>query len=359
MRWPWRRPEPPPRGALAPLRHALHRVLSGDLAGAEQALAQAAREAPGTVDVYLALANLLRARGDIGRAIQIHQNLLLRPELTEEVRREALLGLALDFRVGGFLQRAATSFQDLLEIDPGNLDALQELERIRVESGAWEEAIRIRRRIGRADPRSSQILAHMWSGLGRALQQQGKEHEARRAFRRALGQDRRCAEAYLALGDLALRQSRPRKAVGLWRRTLNLHPAIGIVLYPRLWEGMGAQKDVAGLERLLAERLEHEPQDHEAAIWLARVRVRRGRVDEGLAVLRQVQAREPRFLGADAEIGRILLREHRDGEALKAFEELLDRLPLDRTQLRCRSCGTQDTELHWRCPQCGEWDSFV
>jgi lipopolysaccharide biosynthesis regulator YciM len=334
-------------------------VLAGDLAAAEHALAQAARDDPGTVDIYLALANLLRARGDIGRAIQIHQNLLLRPELAEDVRREALLGLALDFRVGGFLQRAATSFQDLLEIDPRNLQALTELERIRVDAGAWEDAIRIRRQIGRADPRTPQVLAHLWAGHGRACLQEGRENDGRRAFRRALSQDRRCAEAYLALGDLALRQGRTKRAVGSWRRTLDLHPAIGIVLYPRLWEGMGAPRDLVGLERLLAERLENEPQDHEAAIWLARARVRLGRVDEGVAVLRQLQNRDPAFLGAPAEIGRILLREHRDGEALKAFEELLDHLPLDRTQLRCHNCGTQDTDLHWRCPQCGEWDSFV
>ncbi len=358
MRWPWQRSRPAPPTSIVPLRRALHLVLAGDLAAAEHALAQAARGDPGTVDVYLALANLLRTRGDIGRAIQIHQNLLLRPELREDGRREALLGLALDFRVGGFLQRAATSFQDLLEVDPRNLRALTELERMRVDAGEWEEAIRIRRHIGRADPRTPQVLAHLWAGLGRMLLQEGKEPAARRAFRRALSQDRKCAEAYLILGDLALRAGRPKRAVGLWVRTLDLHRSIGIVVYPRLWAGMGTLENMVGFEKLLAERLDEDPQDYEAAIWLARARVRLERVDEGIAVLRQVQARDPGFLGAHAEIGRILLRERRDPEALKAFEEILDRLPLERTQMRCRSCGTQDADLRWRCPQCGEWDSF-
>ncbi|MEE8556619.1 MAG: tetratricopeptide repeat protein [Myxococcota bacterium] len=334
-------------------------MLAGDLPGAERSLAQAAREDPSTVDAYLALASLLRTRGDIGRAIQIHQNLLLRPDLTEEPRQEALLGLALDFRVGGFLQRAAATFEDLLEIDPGNLEALQELERIRVDSGDWEAAIQIRKRIGRGDPRTPNVLAHLWSGLGRAKLQAGRENEGRRAFRRALSQDRGCAEAYLALGDFALQHGKASRALGLWRRTLGLHPAIGLLAYPRLWEGSVATGDLGRLEQLLAERIEESPDDTEAAIWLARVRVRQERVDEGLAVLSQQVARDPTFLGGHAEMGRILLRERRDAEALKTFEELLDRLPLDRSQLRCRHCGTQDTHLHWRCPQCGEWDSFV
>ena len=42
----------------------------------------------------------------------------------------------------------------------------------------------------------------------------------------------------------------------------------------------------------------------------------------------------------------------------KSFEELLAHLPLERSKLQCQACGTQDSQLHWRCPQCGEWDTF-
>jgi len=349
----------PDRTTGAHMRHALHLVLAGDLVAAEAELAEAARLDSSSSDVYLALANLYRARGEIGRAIQIHQNLLLRKDLEPALRREALLGLALDFRAGGFLRRAAASFEEVREVDPNNQQALRELERIRVESGDWEEAIRIRRQIGRADPATPQILAHLWTGLGRERAKGGQENEARKAFRRAFGHDQNCSEAYIALGDQKFRDGKIRKAIGLWRRALPLHPAIGSLLYPRLWEGHTALEELTGLEALLQERLTLEPEDREASIWLARALVRQGRVDEGIAVLRRVLDRAPEFLAGYAEIGRVLLNEKREFEAVKSFEELLDRLPLERQRLRCRSCGTQDTELHWRCPQCSEWDSFV
>ena len=105
------KPQPPERSATAQLRSALHLVLAGDLPAAEAQLAEAARLDSSSSDVYLALANLYRLRGDIGRAIQIHQNLLLRPDISDELRRESLLGLALDFRAGGFLKRATASFE--------------------------------------------------------------------------------------------------------------------------------------------------------------------------------------------------------------------------------------------------------
>lgn len=353
-----RGPAGPPSGVSGPLRDALRWVLEGDLAEAERALAEAARIDSSSIDVYLALANLYRARGEVGRAIQIHQNLLLRQDLPAAQRRECQLGLALDFQSGGFLSRAAASFEELLELEPRNTQALRELERIKIESGDWEDAIRIRRRIGGSDPNTSRVLAHLWAGLGRSHAREGREADARRAFRRALGRDRNCAEAYLALGDQLLRDAKPKKAVGLWRRALPLHPSAGLLVYPRLWEGFTALGDLAGFERVLRERLGAEPDDTEATVWLARTCVRLGKVDEGLTQLRRLLDRTPGYLPAYAEIGRVLLSERRDFEALKSFEELLDRLPLERDRLRCASCGTQDTELHWRCPQCGEWDTF-
>ena len=119
------RTEGTPRAPVAELREALQRVLAGDLAGAENALATAARLDSSSIDLYLALATVYRSRGAIGRAIQIHQNLLLRRELPAGLRREALLGLAFDFRAGGFLRRAVASFRELLEHEPRNEDALR------------------------------------------------------------------------------------------------------------------------------------------------------------------------------------------------------------------------------------------
>ena len=360
MRWFRRQPRPEPQpDVAAPMRRALHLVLSGDLAAAEAELAEAARSDSTSVEVYLSLANLYRTRGEIGRAIQIHQNLLLRQELPESLRREALLGLALDFRAGGFLRRAAASFEELLQVQPNNVQALRELEHLRVESGNWEAAIRIRRRLTRSDPATPQILAHLWTGLGREHDKAGREADARKAFRRALGQDRRCAEAYIALGDQRRRGEKIRKAIGLWTRALPLHPAIGGLLYPRLWEAYSALEDLASFEALLQKRIEAEPADLEAPLWLSRTVVRLGRIDEGLTVLRRLLDRVPGPLPVYGEIGRVLLRENREQEALKSYAELLERIPAERPRLRCRSCGSPDTELHWRCPQCGEWDSFV
>ncbi len=357
--WLRRKPKSAPeRTAAAQLRSALHFVLAGDLPAAESALAEAARVDSTSSDVYLALANVYRLRGDIGRAIQIHQNLLLRADIGLELRRDAMLGLAQDFRAGGFLKRSAAAFQDLLELEPDNLQALHALERIRVDAGDWNGALEVRKRIGNRDPATLKVSAHLWTGLGRAAVARGQDADARKAFKRALATDADCAEAYIALGDQCLRESSWKKASGLFRRALSTHPAIGTLLYPRLSEVHAKLGDPAGFEALLRDRLDAMPDDREASLWLARTLATLKRVDDALGILRRLLDRDPGCLAAHAEIGRILLVEHRDEDARKAFEELLARLLPEPRRLACRGCGTQDTRLHFRCPQCGEWDSF-
>ncbi|MFQ5699735.1 MAG: tetratricopeptide repeat protein [Myxococcota bacterium] len=364
LRWPralrrLRSPRPL-RSHATRLRRALHHALQGHLGEAEDELAGALQEDSSSHDVSLALATLYRARGEVGRAIQIHQTLLLRPGLEPALRRECLLGLALDFRSGGFVERAKAAFEGLIAEDPGHQEALVALEHLYVDAGEWEEALRIRRRIGRSDPRTPRILAHLWSGLGRAHAASGRKAEARRAFRKALTRDPTSAAALVGLGDLRHAEGQLRKAIGLWLRALPLHPAAGGLLYPRLWEAHVALGDLASFEARVAgfESSDVDPEIlARAAIWRARARVRLGRVYDAIEGLRQRLDLDPERFELRAEIGRILLDDHRDLEARKAFEELLAHAPRERPALVCRACGARDAVLHWRCPQCGEWDS--
>jgi lipopolysaccharide biosynthesis regulator YciM len=359
VRWLRRRLSPEPEAASARIRSALHRVLAGDLEAAEAALAEAVRLDSSSADVYLALANVYRARGEMGRAIRIHQNLLQRPDLPDAVRREAQLGLALDFRAGGFLARSIAAFRELLEADPDNLEALRELERIHVEAGDWEAAIGVRRRIGGRDPQSARVLGHLWTGLGRVRAQEGDEREARRMFRRALRSDRACADARLALADQSLRVGKPARAIAHAMRTLDHHPAIGSLAYPRLFEAHEAAGTLPALEARLRERLERAPHERETALWLARLLLAQRDLDAAVGVLETLLRRQPDVLEAWAELGRALLQHGRSAEALKTFEEWLAHLPPARRRLHCTSCGSPSPQLAFRCPQCGAWDSLA
>src|SRR5262245_30161152 len=127
MRWrsAWRKRTP--QSTDAALRAALLAVLANDLDRAEALLSEVVRRDPNAIDPYLALGRLYRRRGEVGRAIRIDQNLLLRSDLSPEQTLAALEDLAEDFRQGGFLQRAVASCEELLARDSRHRGALRAL----------------------------------------------------------------------------------------------------------------------------------------------------------------------------------------------------------------------------------------
>src|SRR6201986_5564400 len=63
-----------------------------------------------TIETHFALGSLYRRRGEVERAIRIHQNLLARETLAPEHREQALLALAQDYLRAGLLDRAEALF---------------------------------------------------------------------------------------------------------------------------------------------------------------------------------------------------------------------------------------------------------
>ncbi|RKZ57943.1 MAG: lipopolysaccharide assembly protein LapB, partial [Candidatus Parabeggiatoa sp. nov. 3] len=64
-----------------------------------------------TVETHLALGILFRRRGEVNRAIRIHQNIIKRPTLHPQQRSLALFELGQDYRHAGLLDRAEQLFQ--------------------------------------------------------------------------------------------------------------------------------------------------------------------------------------------------------------------------------------------------------
>jgi lipopolysaccharide biosynthesis regulator YciM len=308
-------------------RLALGALLDDDPARAEQALAAVVQEDSTQIEVYLALGQLYRRRGEIGRAIRIHQNLLLRSDLGAEHRERALRGLARDFQRGGFLQRAISAFEELLDRRPRDREALAALVRLRADLRDFDAALDAQRRLVRATREDgSGAEARLWLEQGEALAAEGRSDAARRALGRCLRCDPGLAEAWLRLGELEASRGKHKKALVAWKKALAAERRLAERLYPRLESAWAALGQARSFEAELRAELSLRPDDVEARLALARTLAARGDGERALAELDPVFERNPERLDAHAARARILLGEGRDAEATKALGELLDAL---------------------------------
>ena len=326
MRW-WKRAfqrARAPRTSDAALREAIYALLDHDHERAQTMLAQAARLDPDEIDAYLMLGRLYRDRGEVGRAIRIHQNLMLRTELSEQQTTEVLTELASDFRAGGFLRRAIASFEEVLSREPRQPRALRELAGLLAAVQEHERAIAVERKLARAEGRDvAPREAALWVEVARKAEAEGRSGDARKALKRAVRRDARNVEAWILLGSLQAESKRTKGAIAAWRRVPEIDPKAGPRVYSQLAAGFASAGRPQDFDKLLGERLAKDPEDVEARLALASALASRGETDAALLELRNVLAQNPNHLEAHAALGRALLAAGREAEALQGYRDLL------------------------------------
>jgi len=96
-----------------------------------------------TIETHLALGGLYRKRGEFDKAILIHQNLLSRPTLENELKNQALYELAKDFQSAGLYDRSEKIFKNLSEVNNYNQSSQEHLLKLYEVIKDWEKAINI------------------------------------------------------------------------------------------------------------------------------------------------------------------------------------------------------------------------
>src|SRR5471030_2349335 len=96
-----------------------------------------------TVETHLAVGKLFRRRGEVDRAIRIHQNLIARPQLDKSYRDQSLFELGQDYLSAGVLDRAERIFLEVVDIKEYSVPAIRALLDIYQQEKAWENAIQI------------------------------------------------------------------------------------------------------------------------------------------------------------------------------------------------------------------------
>lgn len=309
----------------AAYRDALAALLEENLDGAEAALAALVRDDSSQVEVYLILGQLYRRRGEIARAIRVHQNLLLRGDLDDDYRERALRGLARDFRKGGFLTRAIAAYEELRDRRPRDPETLAALARLRADGRDFDSALDAHRRWARASGEDGKPgEAALWLERSEAERAEGRGDAARRALAKSLKLVGDQALAWLRLGELEAERGKPKKAVAAWQKALDADRRVASAVYPQLEAAQTELGRSAQYEHDLRERLAARPEDAGARLALSRSLATRGETKAALEEVEALLTQDPERLDLHAARARLLLAAGREGEAGKALGSLVE-----------------------------------
>jgi lipopolysaccharide biosynthesis regulator YciM len=328
-------------------------VLSDDPDAAIAELSRAARLSTETLETYFALGALFRRKGDLERAIRLHQNIVLRPGLGPEVKRRAQLALAQDYRRSGLADKAEEVLTRVLQDEPDNPEALLRLRALLEEAGQWWRAAEVEARRLSRDGADTRVLAHLLAAHARSIAPSAAA-EAEAVARRAADLDPRSADAHLAIGEALAAAGRAAEAIAPLEDALSLEPELA----PRALSRLGGALGENEAARLLVPRA-NGADDGAApcALALARWHKERGQHDDALAVLRRALERRPSFWEARRELGSLLLAHGRAEELRDDYREILATLGAPVMGFRCGACRAPLPDFAFRCHSCESWDT--
>jgi lipopolysaccharide biosynthesis regulator YciM len=342
----------------------LNFLVSGQIDLAIDELGKAAGANSDALEIHIILGNLYREKGQVGRAITVHQSLLQRPRLTRLEHAHVLLCLGLDFRHGGFVDRAHEAFKEVLRLDPANRYALTNLQKLHEEQHQWQDAYQLQQQLAATEPsgdpaRQNAVLAFLEHAIGVEAQRRGDLAAAARRFQAAIDLDPRAVPAYLDLGDLRLAQGDPAQAIAAWEQAVDVSPPRAYLAFDRLqatYPRVHAPERFAELcRRLIAA----SPQDWRARLALANHLATRGDAAAAFELLLEALSHNPHALLIHEAVWRVL-------STLGCPRELIGRYLAQTRDVVfyldphvCTRCRYRSTEFLWQCPHCHEWDSFV
>jgi lipopolysaccharide biosynthesis regulator YciM len=316
------------------------------------------------LEVHMILGNLYREKGQVGKAITVHQQLLQRPNLSRLEHAHVLLCLGLDYKRGGFVDRALEAFNEVLRLDPKNEYALVNLEKLQEEQHQWSEAYDTRQRLSKladADegPQNQAILAFLENEIGLEATRRKDYSEAVRHFQSAINLDPRAVPAYLNLGDVRVAQNNDKEADAIWQHLVDVAPDRAYLAFDRLEALAVRTGSPERFTRLCKRLIDENAQDWRARLALSRHLAASGRPRDALDLLFAALVQNPHALGIHQAIWRALGQLRHEPELVDRYSELTRHAIFYLDPHICVRCRYRSTELLWQCPHCHDWNTFV
>ena len=324
---------------------------------------------PETLETHFAIGSLMRQRGEVERAIRIHQNLLSRSNLTQKQLQQAQLELASDFLKAGLLDRAERLLLELVESDGDyRQQASMLLVDIYQDEHEWDKAIMAANHshhgfFSAPDHKQAIKLSQFGCELATQALQKNDLTEADKRIKQAKKYNPPSVRVRLLEGELAERQDDYASAIkhytSIPEQDVSMLPeALGCL--QRCYERTGNRSEYVAL---LKEWL-HQFGDARILIYLSRVGGKERLTQDERKYIASYLQHKPSAMGIrallDIDVGACSEdneQPQRARENLIMIKGMIDKLMEETPSYHCENCGFKGRQMHWRCPQCRSWET--
>lgn len=309
-----------------------------------------------TIETHFALGNLFRRRGEVDRAIRIHQNIIARPDIAAEQRDQALFSLAKDYLKAGLLDRAEKIFRRLADGSRYQVEAYEKLCRIYEQEHEWQKAIDSSQQLETLSGKSLELeIAHYYCELAEEAASNNDYTAARQFVKKSQAGRPRTLRGALTRAEIARDTDDTKTALRLFHRVLDEHTYLITEALPELVEIHEREGSLHELERSLKTMLKKNPEVKTDVAYTAIVNN-----IGGIGIIDECV--EEYMLNEQTLAEFIDLNHLQNGgqdrtAALNKIRRALSKLSETTPRYQCKECGFSSRKLLWQCPSCKDWET--
>ncbi len=311
-----------------------------------------------TAEIHLALGCLFRQRGEVDRAIRVHQSLINRTGLSFALHHQAMHSLAQDYMSAGLLDRAESLCLELHDESPLDVSALRLLRDIYQQEKEWFRAIDVARKIESCEDRlEPSVIAQYYCELAEVGLKKKDAAQAYRMLDKALSEDNDCARAVIIKGRIAFSNKNYELAISCFQSLESKSPEY----FCEVLDDMRSCYQVLGKRvQLIAFLKQVLKTAHSIELLLGVARLLRSEKgdEEALFFLGDELAKRPSLLGIQYMLELDLPSSMAYTKHLSLVKKSLDKLLVNKPVYKCGHCGFTGVDMHWCCPSCKTWASI-
>ena len=338
----------------------LNYLLSNQQDKAIDSLLDALKVEDDSVEAHFAMANLFRKRGELDRALKVHEHLVRLTHLPTKDKQQAVFELGKDFLSAGLYDRAETMFTKLLKSKDYGLKSLTYLLRIFQSTKDWQQGIDRQKLIVKYnDKRSLHTLANFYCELATTAFEQDKFIEVLELLEQALLLDPNSCRANWLMAKIYENHQQCELAAKCYQAIYHQDSEF----FPDVIEPMLAcYTRLEALDEFYAfiKKVYDETAGSSALIaYLSHVEQKHGK-KKALEFILSALKRRPTIRGFEHFVNMQMTPTSTDvnNTSLDLIKELISEYLKIKHRYSCRTCGFNSSTHYWSCPSCHEWEQL-
>ncbi len=310
------------------------------------------------VELQLNLGAFYRRRGEIDKAISIHQSLFARPDLDKATSAQVQLALASDFLNAGLFDRAERLLLELLKSHSAlKVKVLNKLVTLYEEEQDWQKILDLA--LDTRALKGHRSVGYACCELAEQAIAENRWREAGNLITRALKWDNKCIRALILEARMAEAEGLPQKELSSLKEVLVYEPALLNQVLPQLNSLFVSRHRPQELEKILEQLWYEAPMPltlHSYAMHLAE----HSSHDDAISQLTHSIAQVPTMEGFRLLLDELIQKDQPlPISFLHSLKNVLEKIGTGTDDYHCRQCGFEADKHYWRCPSCKQWESFT